>query len=269
MSRNLYPSKLPVEIQERIRNIENIYKIANVKLTPVNKSYPLVSSESPRVEIFLPSDSVLNFDNAVLEAVLWFNHRGNTDANSPNNYVQSIYPPRYGLASLIEEVNVYINGVLVSGTKRYNFIHNWIKDWLNTFDVELNTGLNDCKDPSMLYSYPSSGNMAGRVVPRRGYPASLLNDDAAMNDINTRLRNVYHMNLSESVGFFGEGSSKIINTAILGEVKLEFVFTSQIAACSAGATSSAGQVYANTLNKVNATLDVNNETKGADAGATL
>ena len=58
MSRSQYQSTLPVEIQERIRNIENIYKIANVKLTPVNKSYPLVSSESPRVEIYLPSDSV-------------------------------------------------------------------------------------------------------------------------------------------------------------------------------------------------------------------
>ena len=58
MSRNSYPSKLPVEIQERIRNIENIYKIANVKLTPINKSYPLVSTESPRSEIYFPSDSV-------------------------------------------------------------------------------------------------------------------------------------------------------------------------------------------------------------------
>jgi len=68
MSRSQYQSTLPVEIQERIRNIENIYKIANVKLTPVNKSYPLVSSESPRVEIYLPSDSVLDLENSILEA---------------------------------------------------------------------------------------------------------------------------------------------------------------------------------------------------------
>ncbi len=270
MSRSLYQSTLPVEIQERIRNIENIYKIANVKLTPVNKSYPLVSSESPRVEIYLPSDSVLDLENSILEAELWFNHRGNADANSPNNYVQSVYPPRYGLASLIEEINVYINGILVSGTKRYGFIHNWVKDWLQNFDVDINTGLNDCRDPSMLYSYPSGGGMAGRVVPRRGYPASAWNDPAggAMNDINARLRNYYHMNLGESVGFFGEGSSKIINTAILGEVKLEFVFTSQIAACVAGSTVTAGNIYANTVNKLNATLDVNTETKGVDAAGT-
>jgi hypothetical protein len=44
------------------------------------------------------------------------------------------------------------------------------------------------------------------------------------------------MNLSESIGFFGEGSSKIINTSILGEIKLEIVFTSQIACCIAGST---------------------------------
>jgi hypothetical protein len=42
------------------------------------------------------------------------------------------------------------------------------------------------------------------------------------------------MNLSESIGFFGESSSKIINTAILGELKLEIIFTSQIASCILG-----------------------------------
>jgi hypothetical protein len=53
------------------------------------------------------------------------------------------------------------------------------------------------------------------------------------------------MNLSESVGFFGEASSKIINTAILGELKLEIIFTSQIASCIFGsAVPAATPVYA-------------------------
>ena len=85
MSRSNYQSILPVQIQERIKNIDNIYKIANVKLLPVNRTYPLVSTETPRIEIFLPSDSVLNLDNAILEAELWFNHRGNAGTGgSPN-----------------------------------------------------------------------------------------------------------------------------------------------------------------------------------------
>ncbi len=68
--------------------------------------------------------------------------------------------------------------------------------------------------------------LKGYVVPRRGFPAS---KNVADTDINARLRNKYHMNLSESIGFFGESSSKIINTTILGELKLEIIFTSQIA----------------------------------------
>jgi hypothetical protein len=53
------------------------------------------------------------------------------------------------------------------------------------------------------------------------------------------------MNLSESVGFFGEASSKIINTAMLGELKLEIIFTSQIASCILGsAVPAATPVYA-------------------------
>jgi len=232
MSRSSYQNVLPVEISERIKNIDDIYKISNVKLTPVNKSYPLVSSESPRREIYFPSDSVLNLQNAILEAKIKFNHRGNTDGNSPDNYAQSVYPPRYALASLIEEMNIYINGISVSSTKRYNYIYNWIKDWVSTFDVEINDGLNEVKDPSMIYNLQDAGTMAGRVVARRGFPVSVIGDGS--DNINARNENIYHMNLSDSVGFFGEGSSKIINTAILGEVKLELVFTSQIASCILG-----------------------------------
>ena len=48
MSRSELSSNLPVEITERIKNIDNIYKIVNTKLTPISKSYPLVSSDAPR-----------------------------------------------------------------------------------------------------------------------------------------------------------------------------------------------------------------------------
>jgi hypothetical protein len=97
----------------------------------------------------------------------------------------------------------------------------------------IDNGLNTVDDPSKLYSYQngSAASLKGYVVPRRGFPSSTYVADL---DINTRLRNKYHMNLSESVGFFGESSSKIIDTSMLGELKLEIIFTSQIASCIAG-----------------------------------
>ena len=234
MSRSEMSSNLPVEITERIKNIDNIYKIVNTKLTPISKSYPLVSSDAPRVEIYFPNDAILNFQNAILEADIWFNHRGNAAAGSANNYVQSVYPPRYGLASLIQEFNIYLNGQTISKTSQYAYIHNWVRDWLSSYDVEvINNGLNTVDDPSKLYSYQTTGGMKGYVVPRRGFPAS---NNVADLDTNARLKNKYHMNLSESVGFFGEASSKIINTAMLGELKLEIIFTSQIASCILGSS---------------------------------
>ena len=86
MSRSSYSSVLPVEIQERIKNIDNIYKIANVKLVPINKSYPLVSTESPRCEFYFPSDSVLTFENSIIGGKIKFNHRGNTDSSYSTNF---------------------------------------------------------------------------------------------------------------------------------------------------------------------------------------
>ena len=237
MSRAELSSNLPVEITERIKNIDNIYKIVNTKLTPINKSYPLLSSDAPRAEIYFPNDAILNLTNAIIEAEIKFNHNGNTNGGA-NNYVQSVYPPRYGLASLIQELNIYLNGQTISKTSQYAYIHNWIKDWLQTFDVEvIDNGLNTVEDPSKLYSYQNAGTMAGRVVPRRGFPASAVTvggTNVGDADINTRLKNKYHMNLSESIGFFGESSSKIINTAMMGELKLEIIFTSQIASCILG-----------------------------------
>jgi hypothetical protein len=48
------------------------------------------------------------------------------------------------------------------------------------------------------------------------------------------MKNKYHMNLSESLGFFGESSSKIINTTMIGEIKLGIIFTSQVGTCILG-----------------------------------
>ena len=137
MSRAELSSNLPVEITERIKNIDNIYKIVNTKLTPISKSYPLISSDAPRAEIYLPNDAILNFANAILEAEITFNHRGNAGGTSANNYVQSVYPPRYGLASLLQEFNIYLNGQTISKTSQYAYIHNWIKDWVQNFEVEV------------------------------------------------------------------------------------------------------------------------------------
>ncbi len=273
--RSQYPAVLPVQITERIKNIDNVYKINNIKLTPINKSYPLVSTEAPRCEIYFPSDSVLNLENAILQANITFNHLGNGGADRPNNYVQGIYAPRYGLASLIQEMNVYINGIQASSTKQYNFIHNWIRDWIGSFDVEINEGLNDCLDPSVVYTRPNGGGMSGYIVPRRGFPVCVWNDNAANNDTNVRQRMDYHFNLSEGIGFFAEGSSKILNTAILGEIKLELIFSSQIATCIAGSalppsnadTGMFAHIFPNDANLLKGTLNTA-DTKGDTAANT-
>jgi hypothetical protein len=140
---------------------------------------------------------------------------------------------------VIQELNVYLNGQTISKTSQYAYIHNWVRDWVQNFDVEvIDNGLNIVDDPSKLYSYQTGTNsfLKGYVVPRRGFPASSVDISDGDVNINARLRNKYHMNLSESVGFFGESSSKIINTAMLGELKLEIIFTSQIASCILGSS---------------------------------
>ncbi len=45
------------------------------------------------------------------------------------------------------------------------------------------------------------------------------------------------MNLSDSVGVFGEASSKIIDTSLIGEIKIEIIFSSQISYRILGASA--------------------------------
>jgi hypothetical protein len=202
-----------------------------------------------------PNDAVLNFSNAILEAELTFWHKCNAAGGSANNYVQSVYPPHYGLASLIQEFNVYINGQTVSKTSQYNYIHNWVSDWLQNQEVEvIDNGLNCVDDPSKLYNYQTTAasTLKGYIVPHCGFPASAVTAngvDVGAADINTRGKNKYHMNLSKSLGFFGESSSKIINTSMVGEIKLEIIFTSQVGTCILGSSVPAAiPVYAQTAN---------------------
>ncbi len=122
----------------------------------------------------------------------------------------------------------------------------------------MNDGLNEVQDPSIIYQRPSGGNMDGRVVPRRGFPPSnFVNTAVGQDDINCRSESVYHMNLGDSIGFFGEGSSKILNTAILGEIKLEIVWSSQIASCILGSSVPAiVPIFPSDANTMNTQLEV-------------
>ncbi len=98
-------------------------------------------------------------------------------------------PPHYGLASLIQELNVDLNGQTISKTSQYGYIHNWIKDWRQNFDVEIDNGLNTVDDPSKLYSYQNGRNMEGRVVPRLEFLASVYPNADGDKDINTLWKN--------------------------------------------------------------------------------
>jgi hypothetical protein len=120
--------------------------------------------------------------------------------------------------------------------------------------------LNIVDDPSKLYSYQTGNavSLKANIVARRGSPASNSEPDV---DITARLRNKYYMNVSESIGFFGESSSKNINTVILGEIKLEMIFISQIASCILGSSVPADiQVYEQTATTLESQTNNSNTT---------
>ena len=117
---------------------------------------------------------------------------------------------------MISQLDISVNGRSIQNISQYSYIYNIISDWVyngsnNTDDV------GGVSDPSiMTYCYQ------GKIYTRRGYPISLYNTGAPTSDVNNKWARLYDKySCRRFLGFLGEGSTSIINTALLGDLTLE------------------------------------------------
>ena len=205
-------SAFPAGLLERVRHIDSIYK-QTVKLLPVNNGSV---TNGNKILLQFPTDSVLDFKTLSFDAMIQTSQAGNQSANAANNYAQTYYLPRGGLSSMISQLDVRVNGRSIQNISQYSYIYNIISDWVyngsnNTDDV------GGVSDPSvMTYSYQ------GKIYTRRGFPISLYNTGAPTSDVNNKwARLLDKYSCRRFLGFLGEGSTSIINTALLGDLTLE------------------------------------------------
>lgn len=201
-------SSWPAGLLSRVRKLENIYK-QTVKLSPINQSDVAAGN---KITINFPTDSVFDLKSLSFDAIVTTYHKGNQSANAANNYVQTFYLPRNGLASLISQIDIRVGGRSIQNISQYNYLYNAITDWIyNGNNVDEVQGL---LDPSVMVSYDN-----GKIVPRRGYPVSPFGANAETNNKFARLQDKY--SCRRFIGFLGEASSSIINTSLIGDLVLE------------------------------------------------
>ena len=203
----------PAGLLERVRAISQIYK-ATVRLLPVQQGAVVNGN---KVTVQFPVDSVFDLRSLSFDALIQTCHNGNQSGNAANNYVQTYYLPRNGIASMISQLDIRVNGRSIQNIAQYSYVYNAISDWIyNGSNIQDEVGA--LADPSLMTYY-----FKGKLYTRRGYPVSNYDSTAANTDLNNKqARLLDRYSCRRFLGFLGESSSFIINTALLGDLTIEF-----------------------------------------------
>ena len=205
-------SVFPAGLLERVRKINNIYK-QTVKLLPVNQGSV---TNGNKILLQFPTDSVFDLKSLSFDAHIQTCQNGNQSLNAANNYTQTYYLPRNGIASMISQIDIRVNGRSIQNISQYSYVYNAISDWIYN-GQNMPDEIAGVADPSLMTYYNQ-----GKIVTRRGFPVS--NFDAtsyasAQNNKQARLYDRY--SCRRFLGFLGESSTSIINTALLGDLTIE------------------------------------------------
>ena len=202
----------PAGLLERVRKISQIYK-QTIRILPVQQGNVVNGNQ---IILQFPIDSVFDLRSLSFDANIQTCHNGNQSANAANNYVQTYYLPRNGLASMISQIDVRINGRSIQNIAQYSYLYNMISDWVyNGSNLQDDVGA--VADPSLMTYYNK-----GKLYTRRGYPVSYYDSATPNSDANNKQARLYdRYSCRRFLGFLGESSTFILNTALIGDLTVQ------------------------------------------------
>jgi hypothetical protein len=199
-------NSFPAGLRERVRKINNVNK-QTIRLLPINQGSVVNGN---KIMLQFPIDSVIDLKSLSFDATIQICQVGNQSNNAVNNYTQTYYLPRGGLASMISQLDVRVNGRSIQNISQYSYLYNIISDWIyngsnNTDDVGA------VADPSLMTYYDK-----GKLVTRRGYPVSFWDTTSSTSETNNKhARLLDKYSCRRFLGFLVEGSTSIINTSLI------------------------------------------------------
>ena len=125
---------------------------------------------------------------------------------------------------MISQLDIRINGRCIQNISQYSYVYNEISDWINIQDE-----VGALADPPLMTYY-----YKGKLYTRRSYPVSSYDSTLANTDLNNKQVRLYdRYSCRRFLGFLGESSSFTINTALRGDLTLEFTLegTNVLMAC--------------------------------------
>ena len=203
MDGSIGPMELPTRMQYRFREINKILK-QTVYLVPNNGQANVSAGDTIIVE--LPQNSVVDFSTFVMDYTGATTHNGKLSTGAVG-YLQSRFFPR-NTASIIEQLDVEINGQTRFTLNNYGFVYNTLFDLTAAQDSLNRRKIGENADPSSKYDV-----CLNVVSERRGYSVALATNTNAVADKENYI-------IRSWLGLLNPSTS-ILDTNILGSVVIK------------------------------------------------
>ena len=198
------PASLPQGLLYRYKKISNISR-QNMKFPPNNGQGDVWAGQV--INVTLPPNALIDLSTFTMDFDGYTQHNGTNGVTGPAGYCQSRFFPR-NTQSLIESINVKINGQTRQLINNYGLIYNILSDITAGADSQVKNRVGQNADPSCKYY-----NDNGGVRRRCGYPIGLIANKNSANDFD-------RYSIRNWLGFL-QGSTNIIDTQMYGSIDLE------------------------------------------------
>jgi hypothetical protein len=209
------PPSISTGMLYRVKSLAGISK-QTLKLVPL--SGQTTDTNGGKIIVALPPSSLVDLSTFELNFKGYTNHGGDGStwattsgtATNKNNYVNKRYFPR-NTASLIENLEIKINGQSRQNINQYNYIYNILNDYSCGHDATAKNRIGMNADPSNKTTYNN-----GHLQRYAGFPVGCIDQS---NDTSYLDQDIY--TIRQWLGILGgNASTSIIDTSLYGKVIL-------------------------------------------------
>ena len=201
------PPAIPQGMLYRVKQIMGVSK-QTLKMVPLSGQTTATNGQKKIVS--LPPNSLVDLSTFEMNFVGTTQHRGNAAATNVANYVQKAYFPR-NTASLIENLEIKINGQSRQNINQYGYIYNILHDFTCGHDAVAKNKIGCNSDPSLKAIWRD-----GQVARYAGFPLGCTSDtsEGHLDRDNYTIR--------QWLGILGgNASTSIIDTSLYGDITIE------------------------------------------------
>jgi hypothetical protein len=210
------PPSIPTGMLYRVKSISGISK-QTLKLVPISGQTTVTNGQKIIVE--LPPNSLVDLSTFEMFYKGSTSHGGNGSiwdtvsgtATNAGNFVNKRYFPRNS-SSIIENLEIKINGQSRQNINQYNYIYNILNDFNCGTDCTTKNRIGMNADPSNKSTYVN-----GRTQRYAGYPVGCSSQSTDNSHLDSETYNIRNW-----LGILGgNASTQIIDTSLYGSIVIE------------------------------------------------